>query len=61
MYVKSIGSLVVEGFWPCRFLPKTVMAENWAVEIELKQVINMAVLVLTGLCSFADCNFTTDC
>lgn len=53
----SIGSLVVEGFWPqsTQVLTKTVVAENWAVEIELKQVINTVVLVLTGLCVLLIC------
>ena len=58
MCVKSIGSLVVEGFWPQSMQVHIKNCHGRKLGCrnrELKQVINMAVLVLTGLCDLLIC------
>lgn len=56
--MRSIGSLVVESFWP---QSTEVLIKNHCgrqlgcTNRDLKQVINMAVLVLTGLCGLLIC------
>lgn len=57
MYVKSIGSLVVEGFWPqsMQVLIKNHRGGKLGYRNrELKQVINMASVSARRIVQFAD-------
>lgn len=56
--MRSIGSLVAESFWPqsMEVLIKTHCGRQLGCRNrDLKQVINMAVLVLAGLCGLLIC------